>query len=156
MDKTIIDLSETDALLERSVTVTIDVDVPKKWYQKKRTVKKEFLVKPLRLAQQKRITAALAKVDVNVFNDENTLLKVYDKMMTEHYEDLVYCIGVLLTENARSEPSGELLDIIKTSVDNEALNALWAVMIKQINAAPFLNGIILMKGIDLQKMNPKT
>ena len=156
MDKQIIDLTETDALLERSVTVTIDVDVPKKWYQKKRTVKKEFLVKPLRLAQQKRISAALAKVDVNVFNDENTLLKVYDKMMAEHYEDLVYCIGVLLTENARNEPSGELLDIIKTSVDNEALNALWAVMIKQINAAPFLNGIILMKGIDLQKMNPKT
>lgn len=154
MDKTIIDLSETDALLERAITVTIDI--PAKWYQRKRTVKKEFLIKPLRLAQQKRISAALAKVDVNVFNDENTLLKVYDKMMTEHYEDLVYCIGVLLTENARSEPSGELLDIIKTSVDNEALNALWAVMIKQINAAPFLNGIILMKGIDLQKMNPKT
>ena len=77
-------------------------------------------------------------------------------MMTEHYEDLVYCIGVLLTENARSEPSAELIDIIKTNVDNEALNALWAVMIKQINAAPFLNGIILMKGIDLQKMNPTT
>ncbi len=154
MDKTIIDLSETDALLERAITVTIDI--PAKWYQRKRTVKKEFLIKPLRLAQQKRISAALAKVDVNVFNDENTLLKVYDKMMNEHYEDLVYCIGVLLTENARSEPSGELLDIIKTSVDNEALNALWAVMIKQINAAPFLNGIILMKGIDLQKMNPTT
>ena len=156
MDKTIIDLSETGALLERAITVTIDVDIPAKWYQKKRTVKKEFLVKPLRLAQQKRISAALAKVDVNVFNDENTLLKVYDKMMNEHYEDLVYCVGVLLTENARNEPSGELLDIIKTSVDNEALNALWAVMIKQINAAPFLNGIILMKGIDLQKMNPTT
>ncbi len=154
MDKTIIDLSETDALLERAITVTIDI--PAKWYQRKRTVKKEFLIKPLRLAQQKRISAALAKVDVNVFNDENTLLKVYDKMMNEHYEDLVYCIGVLLTENARSEPSAELLDIIKTSVDNEALNALWAVMIKQINAAPFLNGIILMKGIDLQKMNPTT
>ena len=61
MDKKIIDLTEADALLERAITVTIDVDT-KKWYQKKRTVKKEFLVKPLRLAQQKRITAALAKV----------------------------------------------------------------------------------------------
>ena len=71
-------------------------------------MKKEFLIKPLRLAQQKRISAALAKVDVNVFNDENTLLKVYDKMMAEHYDDLVYCIGVLLTENARNEPSAEL------------------------------------------------
>lgn len=154
MDKQIIDLSETDALLERSVTVSIDVDV-KKWFRKK-TVKKIFNVKPLRLAQQKRIIGALSKVDADVFSDENTLLKVYNKMMNEHYEDMVYCIGVLLTENARNEPSDELIDLIKTNVDNEALNALWAVMVKQINPAPFLNGIILMKGIDLQKMNPKT
>lgn len=154
MDKKIIDLSETDALLERAVTVSIDVDV-KRWFSKK-TVKKVFNVKPLRLAQQKRIIGALSKVDVNVFSDENTLLKVYNKMMNEHYEDMVYCIGVLLTENARNEPSDELIDLIKTSVDNEALNALWAVMANQINPAPFLNGIILMKGIDLQKMNPKT
>ena len=77
-------------------------------------------------------------------------------MMAEHYEDLVYCMGVLLTENSRNEPSGELIELIKNNVDNEALNALWAVMVKQINPAPFLNGIILMKGIDLQKMNPKT
>ena len=154
MDKTIIDLSETDALLERAITVTIDI--PAKWYQRKRTVKKEFLIKPLRLAQQKRIIGALSKVDADVFSDENTLLKVYNKMMNEHYEDMVYCIGVLLTENARNEPSDELIDLIKTNVDNEALNALWVVMVKQINPAPFLNGIILMKGIDLQKMNPKT
>lgn len=154
MEKKIIDLSETDALLERSVTVSIDVDV-KRWFRKK-TVKKVFNVKPLRLAQQKRIIGALSKVDADVFSDENTLLKVYNKMMNEHYEDMVYCIGVLLTENARNEPSDELIDLIKTSVDNEALNALWAVMANQINPAPFLNGIILMKGIDLQKMNPKT
>jgi len=80
-------------------------------------------------------------------------MSAYFKLAANNMEDVVYCAGVLLTDSRR-DPDEHLLQFIRDNFDNNDLESLWAVMAKQLYTRPFLNGIILIKGIDLSKVNP--
>lgn len=149
---------ETSAVLERSIEVTISYIKRRKWWKfwdKKREVKRVFNVPPLKLAQQLRINAALVGIDTSkVLGEGVKVIEAYSYLIKEHYKNIVYSIGVLLTEDAEKEPSKELIRFIETKVDNEAMFALFRTVIVQSDQTPFINGIISVLGVSLPEMNP--
>lgn len=145
--------NEAEMLLQRAVTISVVAKQKIKWWQlwkKPKDIKYTFEVHPLKLAQQQRIQARLAHLDESPFHNNEPIMKVYSKMMIDHFEDVVYCVGVLLSD-PRKEPTRWLQDFIKNNFDNHDLEQMWGIMAKQSHVSPFLNGIVLMKGIE---MNP--
>jgi len=147
--------SEAETFLQTPVEISVVETVKPKWWQfwkKPKHVKHTFSVFPLKIAQQQRIIKRLAGLDESPFHNNDNVMKAYNKLASENMDDIVYCAGVLLTD-PRKEPSEKLLQFIKENFDNTDLETLWAVMAKQMHVSPFLNGIVLIKGIDV-RTNP--
>ncbi|MCF3107325.1 hypothetical protein LL912_00900 [Niabella sp. CC-SYL272] len=152
-----IDRAESDAILQKPFDISVVTkEKTKHWFFREKEVftKHTFQVHPMKLAQQQRIMGRLADINVHIFEDIDNLMKVYGKLVSEHMDDVVYCVSVMLSD-ARMEPTRELQEFVKLNFDNNDLEAVWAVMVKQMNPGPFTNGIILMKGIDLNEVNPR-
>ncbi|WP_018629186.1 hypothetical protein [Niabella aurantiaca] len=154
--KEYIDRREAEVLLERSAVVSAVVKETPKWWQfwkKERVVKYSFDVVPIRGAQQHRIQNRLADLDETPFHNNEPLALVFSKMITAHYEDIVYCIAVLLS-HPRKEPTKWLIDFVKTELSHEQYAQILNIAYRDSDMVPFVNGIILMKGISLNKVNP--
>jgi len=146
---------EAEILLERSAILRIPMKSTPKWWEfwkKPKQYVREFEIHPLTLAQQHRIVSRISQIDDEVLKGEVNVMQIYSKLIKENLDDVIYCVGVLLTE-PRKEPSEELLKFIKERFNNEDLRACWNVMSQQLRVVPFLSGIISIKGIE---MNPTT
>ncbi len=147
--------AEADMLLERAIDISVVVTKTPKWWElwkKEKQIKYTFSVRPLTIGQQQRIVGRLAKLDESPFHTNQPTMKVYGKMVAENMDDIIYCVGVMLTP-PKEEPKVELLQFIKDHFDNETMEKMWHIMVKQMYVNPFLSGIVLIKGIE---MNPTT
>ena len=156
MDTTNETLSQAaDTIFDRAVTFSVEIIRPT-WVQRlKKERVKNFAILPATLGTMTRISKELLEIDGANFRKEDLLNSNFE-LMANNAERMARIIAIAANGNSSKPPSKELIHFFLKNITAKELLGLVEIVLKQIDTVNFLNSIILARGINVLKMNPKT
>lgn len=149
MENNIIDLSKKEAasILNEGVKII---------FENKAGKKVEYLLTRLKLGTMLRISKRAVNIERGLLAAPMAISDIFLHLLRENVDDAIYCIACAIT-NEKKEPSQEVIEQIKWSMDSEMMAKILAIIISMMDAQSFTSGIISMIGLDiLTGMNPES
>lgn len=149
-DKTLLKKT-ADAVLEKGVTLEVDILHPT-WLQRlRKQTKRTFIIKPASLATLVNISNEFLGVEVDL-TDRNNILKIVQQLAVKESYRLAKVIAYAIT-NSRQDPSKELIDFVYYNFEVAELQKVVALVVDKIHYSSFLNSIVSIKGTNVLEMS---
>lgn len=140
-----------EAVLEKGVTIEVDILHPTWWQRLRKQTKRKFIIKPAMLATLVNISNEFLGVEVDL-TDRNNILQIVQQLAVKESYRLAKVIAYAIT-NSREEPEKELIDFVYYNFEVAELQKIVAIVLDKINYSSFLNSIILIKGTNILEMS---
>ncbi|GAA0561537.1 hypothetical protein [Chitinophaga japonensis] len=145
-----------DTILEKSVSVEIDVLHPKWWEKIGMKVgllpaKRSFQIRPATLGNMIRISKLLLQIDGDVYKKDASALESNYRAYEQYGDVLAEVVAAAIT-NSPSGPGRNLVRFIRDNLTASELLTISGVVIRQLDLLNFMSTIISIRGVSL--LNP--
>lgn len=145
-----------DTILEKSVSVEIDVLSPRWWEKIGMKVgllpaKRSFMIRPATLGNMIRISKLLLQIDSDVYKKDASALESNYRAYDQYGDILAEVVAAAIT-NSPAGPGRNLIRFIRDNLTASELLTISGVVIRQLDLLNFMTTIISIRGVSL--LNP--
>ncbi len=152
MDEKKVLASVADTLVEKPVTLKVDILHPSSYEKllfkiRKKELARTFHVKPLSLASMVKVSKLFLGFDMSSLDKENLLTGNY-KLIVEHARSMARAIAISVVNN-KDDPPESLVEFFYNNLSAAELSKVVAIIIKQCRVQDFMISIISISGINI-------